>query len=153
MGGPADLRMHPYAPVRLFNQKEADALIPTLEQLFRRVDPMLARLRELRDLVDDAESYWGEGLVAAPAEDRDPYAKALAEQLDLEQSVQAHLDGIHALGVEVKDLHRGLVDFPARIGDEVAYLCWQRGEDRVAWWHPLESGFAGRKALAPETER
>ena len=59
----------------------------------------------------------------------------------------------HALGCELKDVSRGLVDFPARIGTEVAYLCWQRGEDRLGWWHTLEAGFAGRKALTSEPER
>jgi len=58
MGGPADLRMHSDAPVRFFTVTEANALIPRLEHLFRRIDPTLARLRELRDLIDDAESYW-----------------------------------------------------------------------------------------------
>ncbi len=153
MGGPADLRMHSDAPVRLFTVTEANALIPRLEHLLRRIDPTLARLRELRDLIDDAESYWGDGLVSAPAKDRDAYADALAEQSDLERSVQATIDEIHALGCELKDVSRGLVDFPARIGTEVAYLCWQRGEDRLGWWHTLEAGFACRKALAPEPER
>ena len=47
----------------------------------------------------------------------------------------------------VKDLDRGLVDFPAlREGEEVL-LCWQVGEDEVAFWHGLDEGFAGRKAL------
>ena len=152
MGGPADLRMHSDAPVRFFTVTEANALIPRLEHLFRRIDPTLARLRELGDLIDDAESYWGDGLVSAPAKDRDAYADALAEQSDLERSVQATIDEIHALGCELKDVGRGLVDFPARIGTEVAYLCWQRGEDRLGWWHTLEAGFAGRKALTPEPE-
>jgi len=53
----------------------------------------------------------------------------------------------------VKDLHRGLVDFPARIGNEVVYLCWQRGEDRIGWWHTLGGGFASRKPLSSESER
>src|SRR6266568_3831645 len=67
MGGPADLRMHSDAPVRLFTVMETNALIPRLELLFRRIDPAFARLRELRDLIDDAEAYWGEGLTAAPS--------------------------------------------------------------------------------------
>ncbi len=152
MGGPADLRMHSDAPVRLFTVMEANALIPRLEHLFRQIDPTLARLRELRDLIDDAEAYWGEGLVAAAAKDRDAYADALAEQSNLERSLQATVDEIRALGCELKDVSRGLVDFFARIGTEVAYLCWQRGEDRLGWWHALDAGFAGRKALTPEAE-
>lgn len=57
------------------------------------------------------------------------------------------VNGIHALGALVKDPDTGLVDFPTRIGDEDAFLCWQLGEDEIAYWHGLEEGFAGRKPL------
>jgi len=152
MGGPAHLRIHSDLYSRLFTAAEANALIPHLEEIFLRLDPRLARLREVRDLIEDAESYFGDGLAAAPAGDRDGYADLLQEQADLERSVQADIDDLQSFGCEVKDINRGLVDFPARIGTEIAYLCWQRGEGRVAWWHTLEGGFAARKALA-EAER
>lgn len=153
MGGPADLRLHSDAPLRLFTEAQASALIPPLEQIFLRLDPKLARSRELRELIEDSEAYYGEGFDAAPAGDRDSYAHLLQEQADLDRAVQADVDAILSLGCEVKDLHRGLVDFPARIGDDIAYLCWQRGETRIGWWHTLGGGFAGRKALTPQTER
>ena len=54
---------------------------------------------------------------------------------------------LQRLGVLVKDLDRGLVDFPALRGDEEVLLCWQVGEDEVAYWHGLDEGFAGRKPL------
>ncbi len=153
MGGPADLRMQPDPPVRLFTVSEANALVPRLEEIFLRLDPKLARLKELKELVEDAEAYWGEGLAAAPAEDRDAYAASLQEQADLERSVQSDVDDVAFYGCELKDLQRGLIDFPSLIGNEVAYLCWQRGESHVGWWHSLDAGFAGRKAMAAETER
>ena len=54
---------------------------------------------------------------------------------------------LQRLGVLVKDLDRGLVDFPAlREGEEVL-LCWQVGEDEIAHWHGVDEGFAGRKPL------
>lgn len=54
---------------------------------------------------------------------------------------------IQDLGVLVKDLDRGLVDFPALRRDEEVLLCWHVGEDEVAYWHGVEEGFAGRKPL------
>jgi hypothetical protein len=54
---------------------------------------------------------------------------------------------IQELGVLVKDLDRGLIDFPALRGDEEVLLCWQLGEDEVNYWHGLEDGFAGRRPL------
>jgi hypothetical protein len=145
--------MHPDIPVRLFTIQEANALLPRLEGIFLRLDPRLARLRELKDLVEDAEAYYGDGLLSASAPEREAYAGMLQEQADLEASVQGGIDEVRSLGCELKDLQRGLVDFPAIIGDGVAYLCWQRGEGRIEWWHTLEGGFAGRKPLAAQAER
>jgi hypothetical protein len=153
MGGPADVRLHSEANLRLFTEPEANALLPRLEQVFLRLDPKLARLRELRELVEDSEAYYGEGLAGASAEDRASYADLLQEQGDLDRSVQEDIEAVLELGCEVKDLHRGLVDFPARVGNEVVYLCWQRGEDRLGWWHTLGGGFSGRKPLTPQSER
>jgi hypothetical protein len=57
------------------------------------------------------------------------------------------VEAIHELGGLVKDLDRGLVDFPARRGDEDVLLCWQLGEETIEHWHGLEEGFAGRRPL------
>jgi hypothetical protein len=58
------------------------------------------------------------------------------------------VEWLQRLGVIVKDADRGLVDFPAlRENGEEVLLCWQVGEDEIAYWHGLEEGFAGRKPL------
>jgi hypothetical protein len=54
---------------------------------------------------------------------------------------------INAVGAEVKSLEEGLLDFPARRGDEVVLLCWKLGEDEVGHWHGADEGFAGRRPL------
>jgi hypothetical protein len=72
----------------------------------------------------------------------------LEEQLQREaEAVARAVDELQELGVLVKDLDRGLVDFPALRDGEEVLLCWQVGEDEVAYWHGLEEGFAGRKPL------
>ena len=74
----------------------------------------------------------------------------LDEQLEREaEAVARAVDELQALGVLVKDLDRGLVDFPALRGGEEVLLCWQVGEDAVAHWHGVDEGFAGRKPLDP----
>src|SRR3989442_15878458 len=108
MGSAATLRCPSDALLRRFTVTAANALVPSLEESFLRLDPTLARLRELRELIEDAESYYGEGLAAAPAREREAYAESLQEQADLERSVQADVDEVHALGCELKDIHRGL---------------------------------------------
>jgi hypothetical protein len=87
--------------------------------------------------------------IAGNGGDFDPQEpRALEEQLVQEgEAVARCVERLDRLGVLVKDLDRGLVDFPAlRAGEEVL-LCWQVGEDEVAYWHGLEEGFAGRKPL------
>ena len=71
-----------------------------------------------------------------------------AERMGQEaEAVAAAVEELNRLGVLVKDLDRGLVDFPAlRQGEEVL-LCWQVGEAEVAYWHGLDEGVAGRKPL------
>jgi hypothetical protein len=66
----------------------------------------------------------------------------------LAREIEALLRELAEIGVEVKDMNTGLVDFrTARDGEEV-YLCWRLGEgDRIAWWHTLEGGFAARRPL------
>jgi hypothetical protein len=77
--------------------------------------------------------------------------KALNATRERLEEMQADLQGIVAelvgLGVQVKDLDRGLLDFPARIDGGDALLCWHVGEERIAYWHRPEDGFAGRRPL------
>ena len=74
----------------------------------------------------------------------------LDEQLQREaEAVAGAVEELQALGVLVKDLDRGLVDFPALRDGEEVLLCWQVGEREIAYWHGLEEGFAGRKPLDP----
>jgi hypothetical protein len=66
---------------------------------------------------------------------------------ELAEAVAACVEELHALGVQVKDLDEGLVDFPAvREGEEVL-LCWRVGEAEVGYWHGLADGFAGRRPI------
>lgn len=60
------------------------------------------------------------------------------------------VNAIHERGAIVKSPDDGLIDFPAQRDDEEILLCWRLGEAEVAFWHPLEEGFAGRKPIDPE---
>ena len=54
--------------------------------------------------------------------------------------------------IQVKDLDRGLVDFPALLSGNEVFLCWELGEDDIEFWHELDAGYAGRERLEPGTE-
>jgi hypothetical protein len=88
--------------------------------------------------------------IAGNGGDFDPQEpRELEEELERElEAVAEAVQRLERLGVLVKDAERGLVDFPAlRENGEEVLLCWQVGEDEIAFWHGLEEGFAGRKPL------
>jgi hypothetical protein len=63
-------------------------------------------------------------------------------------SLAEHTGELEALGVQLKDYERGLLDFPSMREGRVVLLCWQLGEgDRIEWWHDLETGFSGRQPI------
>jgi hypothetical protein len=62
-------------------------------------------------------------------------------------AIQSVLLEFHRREIQLKDLERGLVDFPALIGGKEVFLCWEKDEDDVEFWHDLETGYAGRERL------
>ena len=74
----------------------------------------------------------------------------LPVRADLEghvQRVRESVAEIDAVGVQVKDLDAGLLDFPCRLDDQVVLLCWRMGETAIEHWHPVDSGFKDRQPL------
>ena len=64
------------------------------------------------------------------------------------REIDALLREVADLGIEVKDLDNGLIDFRTQRGGEEVYLCWRLGEgDRIDWWHTIDGGFAARRPL------
>src|SRR6476661_248694 len=65
--------------------------------------------------------------------------------------MQAGVVRIDEMGITLREIETGLIDFPALASGRQICLCWRLGEDDVAWWHELDDGFAGRRALADLT--
>jgi len=129
---------------RYFTLSEANDLL-------REVRPLAESLVEHRRGMREAAERRARltARIAGNGGDLDPQEPAeLDEQFEREsQAVARAADALQRLGVLVKDLDRGLVDFPAlRHGEEVL-LCWQVGEPAIAYWHGVDEGFAGRKPL------
>jgi hypothetical protein len=83
----------------------------------------------------------GNGHLAADQADKRRAVQTAASKLD---ALMSELDGI---GVQLKRIDDGLVDFPSERDGRVVNLCWRLGEDTIAWWHELDAGFAGRQPL------
>jgi hypothetical protein len=63
------------------------------------------------------------------------------------QRVRESIAEIDSIGVQVKDVDSGLLDFPCRIDDQVVLLCWRMGETTIEHWHTIEDGFKGRQPV------
>jgi hypothetical protein len=130
--------------VRHFTPEEANAALAEVRPLVERmVEQRRAHVEALERQEELESRIKGNGGGIPPAQ--------LAEaDADVEQHAGelAHaVDDIVELGVQVKDLDEGLVDFPALSRGETVLLCWQLGEEEIGFWHTVEEGFAGRRPL------
>lgn len=104
---------------------------------------MLLRLREARDRLTDAELH--ELLAgAAPGNGGGEAGRQVGEAF---LQVRELLAELLQRGIVVRDVDRGLVDFPAIREDREVYLCWELGEEEIGYWHELDAGYRGREPL------
>jgi hypothetical protein len=122
---------------RHFTVEEANALLG-------RIEPVLRSLREARDRLTDAEAH--EALAgAAPTNGGGDPGRDVGEAF---LEVRRMLLALQELGIVVRDIERGLIDFPAIHEGREVYLCWELDEPpRIAFWHDLEAGYGGRQPL------
>ena len=129
---------------RTFTPEEANAALVELRPIVER---MVQHRRNLTAAqVQQAELITriaGNGGDMVPSDLHD-----LAETIQREAgAISECAERINAAGAEVKSLEEGLLDFPAKRGDEVVLLCWKLGEDEIRYWHRVDEGFGGRKPL------
>ncbi len=118
----------------------------TLEQAnaaLEFVTERLERLRENRAQLDDEEAR-AALTEAGPTNGGGAPGRVVSEAF---VGLQRALGELQAMEIVLRDLERGLVDFPSLRDGEEIYLCWEEGEDEIAFWHDMESGFAGRQPL------
>lgn len=131
-------------PKRLFTPREANSALAEVRPAAERLVAVRARMRELSETQGESILAIGGNGVGYAAGD---LKAAQGELQQLAEQVAEAVRELDALGVVVKDLDLGLLDFPGlREGQEVE-LCWQVGEDAVAYWHPVETGYRGRKPI------
>ncbi|HEX4527740.1 MAG TPA: DUF2203 domain-containing protein [Gaiellaceae bacterium] len=131
-------------PDRSFTPAEANSALEEVRPVAERLVALRARMREL-------EQSQGE-LVTAIGGNGGGYAAtdlnaAQAELAGLADAAVACVERLDELGVTLKDLDLGLLDFPSERGGEEVLLCWHVGEESVSTWHGLEEGYAGRKPI------
>lgn len=132
-------------PLKLFSLQEANALLP-------RIGEVVARLQEIYDQFKhyaEGESYPSSLQRSNGHPKVEPAAAlpSLRKVQALRAEAETLIKEVVGLGVALKDIEQGLVDFPAERDGRVIYLCWKQGEGEIRFWHELHTGFAGRQPL------
>jgi hypothetical protein len=130
---------------RTFTLEESQMLLPVLESLLRSaidgkkmIEEVEAEMQELSHRIF---------LNGGTHVDVVAVARRKAERAKAEQRAKDALAEIDSIGVQVKDLDIGLLDFPCEVEGKTVLLCWKMGEKSITHWHGTDEGFAGRKLI------
>jgi hypothetical protein len=133
------------AKMKTFTLPEAQRLLPVLKSLLKRamdgkqvIEQVEKELQELNHRI-----LLSGGLFV----DIPKVARRRAERDKAIQNTKDAMAEVEAIGVQIKDLDMGLLDFPCVVEDQVVLLCWKYGEEKIEFWHGLEEGFRGRKPI------
>ena len=131
--------------MRTFTLREAQSMLPILESLLRKSIESKTLIEEIdQEFNALSERIFLNGGtlvdVRACAVRRGQREKAI-------QVAKDTLSEINAIGVQVKDLDIGLLDFPCKVDGEIVLLCWKMGEPTISHWHGTEEGYAGRRPI------
>jgi hypothetical protein len=123
-----------------YTREEAQALLPQINRWLTELDQRRADLSEIAP-----------ELAALVADGKDAGGPLVNRWVTLLASLQVLLSQFVKRDIQLKDLDRGLLDFPSLLNGREVFLCWERDEDSIGYWHDLDAGYAGREPLPPRT--
>ena len=134
---------------RFFDIDEADAALAEVGPLCATLADQRQELIRLRDRTLAAQRP-ATGAIpgATPPLDAEEARRLKLRMQGVIDQMAAAVARIDALGITLRDIERGLIDFPALVNGRQVWLCWQLGEPSVGYWHELETGFDSRRPLA-----
>ena len=126
----------PWRYKKHYTLDEARALLPKVRKWLERLNKLRAELQEQEQRL--------EGMMTGGADVGGKLVNAWIRNL---VDIRELLVEFHRRQIEIKDLARGLLDFPAIISGKEVFLCWEQDEEDIEFWHDLDSGYAGREKL------
>jgi hypothetical protein len=130
---------------RTFTLDEAHTLLPVLESLLRTA---ITAKKVVEDFEGEMQALAHRIFLNGGTHiDVIPLARRKAERVKAEQRAKDAMAEIDSIGVQVKDLDIGLLDFPCEVEGEIILLCWKLGEKSITHWHGTREGFASRKPI------
>jgi hypothetical protein len=119
-----------------YTREEARELLPQIRQWLETLEQWQLELqkcdRRLAGLMASGEDLGG---------------TLVNKRVTLLANIRELLREFETREIIIKDLERGLIDFPALIGGKEVFLCWEKDEDDIEYWHDIDSGYAGREPL------
>lgn len=128
-----------------FTLAEAESLIPSVDRLLRQAVELKSGYANAARKMDSFQERIA--LMGGVMVDRGKVQEARDRRDDAAASLRSLIEQVQELGCMIKDLDIGLVDFPTTFRGREVYLCWKLGEPSIAYWHGVDEGFAGRKAI------
>lgn len=119
-----------------YTRDEAEALLP-------QVSAWLEQLNTLRSEVERDDKR----ITSLMQPGNDVGGELVNRSIRTMAEMQGLLGEFQKREIHIKDIERGLVDFPAIIGGKEVFLCWEHGEENIEFWHELESGYGGRERI------
>lgn len=119
-----------------YTRDEARELLPEIRR-------WLAQLVKLRSVLEKSDAK----IAALTSKGYDAGGKIVNDWVRCLAEMKGLLFEFHRREIQVKDLDRGLIDFPAMKDGNEVFLCWEDGEDDIDYWHDLEAGYAGRQKI------
>jgi len=131
--------------LKTFTIDEAQSLLPLMESLLKRAIEGKRAAQEIEAQIADLgrRIYLSGGMRVNVAE----VGRQRTAMEDHLQRVRESIAEIDSIGVQVKDVETGLLDFPCRVDEQVVLLCWRMGETSIEHWNTVEDGFKGRKPV------
>jgi hypothetical protein len=130
---------------RLFTLREAEKLLPQIRQWMREAVSLKTDYDDAEralQLIAERITLLGGSIV-----DTNGALEAKQRRRNVGERLQSVLQNVQETGCLVKDLEKGLVDFPTLFHGQEVYLCWKLDETSIGFWHGIQEGFAGRKAI------
>lgn len=136
---------------KYFTVEEANHALPLVRSIVGDIVSFSTDLRARHDRLQSVKRRNDSIRGSMPEEYNEELAQMEADLHRDAEKLQGYIAELEALGVELKDLSKGLVDFPGLIEGREVCLCWMLGESEVAFWHEVNAGFVGRQSLMAGT--
>ena len=130
---------------RRFTLTEAQSLIPRVDSLLREAVSLKSEYQEAEQAIQAVAQRVA--LMGGMMVNREQAIDAKNRRDAVASKLRAAIEQVQEFGCVIKDLDMGLIDFPTLLRGVEVYLCWKLGEPKIAFWHGVDEGFRGRKAI------